>query len=168
MRKNQYYHYFVEGEDEKKLVNVLKTDMGLVCPGKVEIFNVTQERLTKLRIMNLKQGTKVVLIFDTDAGNPEILNQNLSFLHRQGIISEVICVTQVHNLEDELMRSCAVKQPKELLGSRTNSDFKRDLILEKHLARKLRDAGFEMKYFWSSQDQDIYKEIKNAGYKIKR
>ena len=30
MGKEKYYQYFVEGEDEKKLVDVLKSDMKLI------------------------------------------------------------------------------------------------------------------------------------------
>ena len=79
MGKERYYQYFVEGEDEKKFVDVLKSDLKLIYPGKVQIFNVTQQKLTRLRMMNLKKGTKVVLIFDTDAGNVSILNENIKF-----------------------------------------------------------------------------------------
>lgn len=45
----------------------------------LNIFNVTQQRLTKLRLMNLKRGTKVVLVFDTDEGNELILRYNIEF-----------------------------------------------------------------------------------------
>lgn len=41
---NKNYHYFVEGEDEKKLLSVLKTDMQLILPGKIEHFNIIQEK----------------------------------------------------------------------------------------------------------------------------
>ncbi len=83
MGKERYYQYFVEGEDEKKFVDVLKSDLKLIYPGKVQIFNVTQQKLTRLRMMNLKKGTKVVLIFDTDAGNVSILNENIKFLKKE-------------------------------------------------------------------------------------
>ena len=59
----KYYHYFVEGQDEEKLINVLKTDMRCIVPGKVQKFNVVQEKLTKHRIMQLKQGTDFVMSF---------------------------------------------------------------------------------------------------------
>lgn len=45
---NKNYHYFVEGEDEKKLLSVLKTDMQLILPGKIEHFNIIQEKLPNL------------------------------------------------------------------------------------------------------------------------
>ncbi len=43
-------------------------------------------------------------------------------------VKEVICITQVKNLEDELLRSCDVKQIKELTGSKSNSNYKRDML----------------------------------------
>lgn len=35
-----YYHYFVEGPDDKKVLDTLKTDLRMILPGKVEKFNV--------------------------------------------------------------------------------------------------------------------------------
>lgn len=122
MGKEKYYQYFVEGEDEKKLVDVLKSDMKLIVSGKSQVFNVTQQKLTRLRVMNLKPGTTVVLIFDADAGNLQILKDNINFLHKEKVVSEVICVIQVRNLEDELIRCCNIRQIKELLGSKSEKD----------------------------------------------
>lgn len=75
----KYYQYYVEGQDEEKLIQVLKTELRLIEPGKVEKFNVVSEELTKLRIMSLKMGTIVVLVFDTDAGNINTLKKILNF-----------------------------------------------------------------------------------------
>lgn len=49
MAKNRYYHYFVEGQDEEKVVQVLKTDLRCIVPGKVQVFNVIEQKLTKMR-----------------------------------------------------------------------------------------------------------------------
>jgi hypothetical protein len=35
MGRNNIYYYFVEGEDEEKLIQVLKTDLRCIVPGKV-------------------------------------------------------------------------------------------------------------------------------------
>ena len=51
-------------------------------------------------------------------------------------MSDVICITQVHNLEDELKRSCNIRQIKDLLGSKSNSEFKHDLIKAKKSGQK--------------------------------
>ena len=40
MGKNKYYQYFVEGDDDKKFIDTLKTEMQLIIPGKVQKFNV--------------------------------------------------------------------------------------------------------------------------------
>ncbi len=168
MRKNEYFQYFVEGEDERKLINVLKSDLEFILPRRVQIFNVTQQRLTKLRLMNLKRGTKVVLVFDTDEGNELILRYNIEFLKGADVVSEVICVTQVRNLEDDLKRSCKMNQIKDLLGSKSNKDFKHDLIKEKNLAGKLKKFQFNFSKFWDTIDKDRYREIKNEAYKIKK
>lgn len=32
------FQYYVEGDDEKRLIEVLKTDMRLIIPGKVQIL----------------------------------------------------------------------------------------------------------------------------------
>lgn len=45
MGQSKYYHYFVEGEDEEKLIQVLKTDLRLIVPGKVQKFNVVEAKI---------------------------------------------------------------------------------------------------------------------------
>lgn len=37
--KHKTYCYFVEGQDEKKIIDTLKTDLRLIQPGKVQIVN---------------------------------------------------------------------------------------------------------------------------------
>ena len=168
MGKEKYYQYFVEGEDEKKLVDVLKSDMKLIVSGKSQVFNVTQQKLTRLRVMNLKPGTTVVLIFDADAGNLQILKDNINFLHKEKVVSEVICVIQVRNLEDELIRCCNIRQIKELLGSKSEKEYKTDLIKEKNLAKKLTEKKVDINLLWIMSDTGKYIEIENNAQKIKR
>ena len=86
MGQGKYYHYFVEGEDEEKLIQVLKTDLRLIVPGKVQKFNVVEQKLTRLRLMSLKEGTTVILVFDTDTGKVDILKENIEFLKKEGFI----------------------------------------------------------------------------------
>lgn len=163
----KYYCYFVEGHDEEKLIDTLKTDLQYIVPGKVQVFNVVQERLTKLRIMQLKKGTVAILVFDTDSGNIQILQDNIEFLKKSGIIKKVLCITQVKNLEDELVRSCDIRKITELTGSKSGKDYKRDLIKEGQLDRKLKKHNFDMEKFWSKTDQGMYRGIVNDAEKIK-
>lgn len=106
---NNIYHYYVEGDDEKKVIDTLKTSMQLIISGKVDVFNVIERKFTRNQIMRLKQGTIVVLVFDTDTNQVDTLLENILFLQKQPIVKKVICVPQVKNLEDELLRSCNIK-----------------------------------------------------------
>lgn len=167
MGQGKYYHYFVEGENEEKLIKVLKTDLQMIIPGKVQTFNIVEKKLTRTRIMSLKKGTTVVLVFDTDTGNAAILQDNIAFLKKEGTVKEVLCVAQVRNLEDELVRSCNIKQIRELTGSRSNRDFKRDMIKDNNFDQKLLQHGFDLGKFWNEMPGDEYRGIKNDGYRIK-
>lgn len=62
MNKNANVQYFVEGEDEKKLVNTLKNDLKVIIPGRVQIKNVVQDIVSDMILRTFKQGTIVVLI----------------------------------------------------------------------------------------------------------
>ena len=68
----EYFQYYVEGEDEEKLVNVLKSDMQCIEAGKVQVLNPVLEKITPLRLRTLKKNATVILVFDTDAGESEI------------------------------------------------------------------------------------------------
>ena len=48
MSKN-IYHFFVEGEGERAIINTLKTDFQCIQAGKVDVFNVIQNKLNNLR-----------------------------------------------------------------------------------------------------------------------
>lgn len=167
MQEMKHCQYFVEGEDEEKLVYELISEMQLIVPGRVKVFNVTLEKLTKLRLMSLQMGTIVVLVFDTDAGNLSVLRDNMELLKQAENISDVICVTQVKNLEDELVRACNIKDVKELLGAVSMKDFKRRLLKEKNLSKKLREHGFDIGKFWSKQDDHVYAGVRNDASRIK-
>lgn len=68
---------------------------------------VVDNRFTKLRVRNFAMDTVAVFVFDTDIEtNLDILRFNVDFLGKQKCIKEVICIPQVKNLEDELLRAC--------------------------------------------------------------
>lgn len=164
--KREQYHYFVEGEDDRKVVNTLKTDLQWIKPGKVQVFNVIEEELTSLITRTLKPGTIVVLVFDTDTGKKNTLLKNIRFLQKDSNVKQVLCIMQVKNLEDEFLRSCAMSQIKELTGSKSNSDYKRDLLRQSNLADKLKKHQFQFEKFWNSSDK-VYESICNDSAQIK-
>lgn len=165
--KSRYIQYYVEGEDEVKLLNTLKGKMELIRPGKVQKLNATTCLLTDARLRALSQNTMVVLIFDTDAGNPETLKQNLDKLKHCTLVSEIVTIPQVRNLEEELLRSCKIHTIQELLKSKSRSDFKYDLIHVSNLDCKLIEHGFQIARFWSGTPTAPYQSIKNLSAKIK-
>lgn len=164
--KREQYHYFVEGEDDRKVVNTLKTDLQWIKPGKVQVFNVIEEELTSLITRTLKPGTIVVLVFDTDTGKKNTLLKNIRFLQKDSNVKQVLCIMQVKNLEDEFLRSCAISQIKELTGSKSNSDYKRDLLRQSNLVDKLKKHQFQFEKFWNSSDK-VYESICNDSAQIK-
>lgn len=80
MRKNVHYQYYVEGEDEKTVLNALKTELQCIQSGRIDKFNVIQKHFNIAHIRPLKQNTIVVLVYDTDVENTDILEQNIRFL----------------------------------------------------------------------------------------
>jgi len=168
MIRNKYYHYFVEGENEEKIVNILKTELQWIVPGKVQKFNVIEKLLTKNRLLTLNCGTIVILVFDTDTGKSDILRQNIALLKKHKSVKDIYCITQVDNLEDELVRSCTIKEIKELTDSDSNSDFKRDMLKDTKLKNKLLKCNFDFEKFWNSVPPKKYQGINNDAKKIKK
>ena len=126
MSKN-IYHFFVEGVGERIIINTLKTDFQCIQAGKVDVFNVIQNKLNKNILMKLKPGTIVILVFDTDKDETDILDSNLRFLKKQPNVKKVIIIPEVKKLEDELVRSCNITNVKDLMRSKSNSECKSDL-----------------------------------------
>lgn len=165
--KNQYVLYYVEGEDEEKLLNTLKSELLSIRPGKIQKLNVVEQSITRARLMSIRPGTLVVLVFDTDTGNVDILNKNIKALKACPAVSKIITIPQVCNLEDELVRSCNIRQIKELLNSRNNSDFKTDIIKVTNLRNKLIEHEFNINCFWASHPRTPYQNIENESREVK-
>ena len=64
------YHYYVEGENERALVETLSKcedeKFNVIRPGKIDVFNVVEREIKSTHMMNLKDNTVAVLVFDTD------------------------------------------------------------------------------------------------------
>lgn len=167
--KNTNILYFVEGEDEKKLVNVLKAELKLIKAGKVQVLNVVEEIITDAMLRPLKKDTTVVLVFDTDTRNVGILNYNILRLKECNAVSKIITIPQVANLEDELIRSCNIKKITDLLNSPSLTDFKRDFIRINNLNAKLIEHKFDIDVLWSQKPPILYQniDIENNSKEIK-
>lgn len=168
MGKGDIFHFYVEGEDEKSLLEALKRDIGCIESGKIDRFNVVQNKFTIARIRPLKPGTVVVLIYDTDVEDTiDILKYNIDFLKKQNGIKDVICIPQVKNLEDELLRACNIKKITELTKSASKTNYKRDLISCKNLAARLSMCEFNIAHLWNSIPNNSFKHFGNNAETIK-
>ena len=165
--KSKYVLYYVEGDDEVKLINVLKSNLRVIKSGKVQKLNVLQQEITTARLRAIKPETMIVLVFDTDTTNLEILKENLKILKSCNLVSEVVTIPQFHNLEEELIRSCNIKNITQLLNSKSRTEFKTDLIRVSNLDKKLKDHDFDITRFWSQKPQPPYDEIPNQSERIK-
>lgn len=160
-------HYYVEGVDEKKVVEVLKTDLRVIRPGKVTLLNPVAQEIKTMHLRSLAVGTMIVLVFDTDAGSIDILMKNLKILKACRSVSEVVLIPQVPNLEGELVRSCDIKDIRELLNSQTRTEFKHDIIHVTNLANKLSQHNFSISLFWEGVPQPPYHKTENQAHKVK-
>ena len=168
MKKNEVYHYYVEGHDEKKIVDILKRDMGCIKSGKVDIFNAVQNRFSEARIRTLKSGTIVVLIYDTDVeSNITIMNENIIFLKKQPCVKKVLCIPQVKNLEDELINACNIKSISELTKSKSDINYKRDLINCSNLDARLKQNNFQISKLWNRKPDNKFQKFGNDAEQIK-
>lgn len=165
--KSKYVQYYVEGQDEEKLINVLKTQLGLIIPGKVQRLNVVEQGINNVRLRALSAGTMVILVFDTDTGKIDILKKNIEVLRACKSVTDIVLIPQVPNLEGELVRSCNIRKIEELLKSKSKTEFKSDLIRVSNLAQKLQEHQFDIRLFWSSKAPAPYQELENQADMVK-
>lgn len=163
----EYFQYYVEGEDEEKLINVLKSDMQCIVAGKVQVLNPVTEKITAMRLRTLKKYTTVILVFDTDVSETKILEENIKTLNRCANVKNVYCIPQVFKVEDELENCCNINSIDDLLGTFGSKEFKHRLIIEKNLKKKLETAGFDIRKLWSKSPTGLFKDIPNDSDKIK-
>lgn len=166
---NTRTQYYVEGKCEKKLVKTL-IEQNLIIPGQTDVLNPVQERIQLTHLRKFPQKTTIVLIFDTDTSDTDILKSNIQFLSSQPNINRVILIPQVPNLEGELIRCSDVRQIRSLINCRSNSEFKAAFIEEKHLFEKLLLHGFDFGQLWSTTpDQHFLKAgVQNSSDLIRK
>ena len=123
MALDTVYFYLVEGQTEEKAVKILKEKY--IASGKVIILHQRKINNTLLRIM--PAHSKSVIVFDTDSPDTvHTLDTNIDMLTQENI--EAVLIPQVNNFEDEIVYATSVKNIKELLNSKSNSDFKSDFL----------------------------------------
>ena len=159
-------HYFVEGENERKLIETIKNKY--LYSGKIKIINTIQNKIPNSILRTLERETVVVLVFDTDVGKIDILDENIKLIMSSNNVKDVICIPQIKNLEDELIYSTNINKIVDLLESKSKKDFKNDFNNCKNLMKKLENKEFKISKLWSRNAVDIYKKYKNDSEVIKK
>lgn len=159
--------YFAEGKCEERLLNALKESPQKIYPGRVKVFNVIQELIPKSQLVTIQAGTMVVLVFDTDVPNTECLKENIKRLNTLCTRVKLVFLPQVLNFEDELVRSCEIKNVTELTHSRSNKDFKRDFCALKNVRAVLDRANLNMSKIWTEKTHDNFAFIVENSHEIK-
>ena len=143
------YKYFVEGECEQKLINALKTPpSNYLVAGKVEVFNFTKERITPQRIAVLKRNTVIILVYDIDVKNTEILEENIKRLKTFGF-KIIYHIQSINNFEDEIVYSTSIKNIDELYNTNNVSEFKSSFLHQGDILLKLSKNNFDPNKIWS-------------------
>ena len=159
-------HYFVEGENERKLIETIKNKY--LYSGKIKIINTIQNKVPNSILRTLERETVVVLVFDTDVEKIDILDENIKLIMSSNNVKDVICIPQIKNLEDELIYSTNINKIVDLLESKSKKDFKNDFNNCKNLMKKLENKEFKISKLWSRNAVDIYKKYKNDSEVIKK
>lgn len=149
--KNYNLFYLVEGECDEAVVRALKERY--IHSGKIKVINVATKKVSDLIRRRIESSTICILIFDSDIfntgkGNPKIILENISKLEKSPNVKKVIVICQDENLEDEIVRATTIKNIKELLGSNSVTDFKREVLSCNNLLKKLEDKNFDITKFW--------------------
>ncbi len=159
--------YFVEGECEQKLINALKDNPALLIPGKIKVFNIVQEKLPRSILLSIRDSY-VVLVFDVDVGNSDILKANINNLIKCCSGIKIVTVPQVINFEEELVRATDVTKIYNLTHSKSSSDFKRDFIKLSNCRSVLVSHKLDIRQLWTKRPTNIFSFVEQQSNIIKQ
>lgn len=173
--KNNPVQYFVEGKTEKAFIEQIKNKY--ILSGKIDVLNILQNDIKNSRLINIKPNTTIVLIFDTDVQEKELLNrlaQNIKILKASKHIKEVVVISQVLNFEDELVYATNIKSIEKFIPNCTKKEFKSKFIkLGSNMIAMLEKQDFDADKLWSrsvNKDNIFYiinkNEVMSAKIKI--
>ncbi|MDY6391354.1 MAG: hypothetical protein SPL80_00780 [Bacilli bacterium] len=170
------YQYYVEGGCEYNFLHSYmhaKNQDFLIRPGRIEILNPITERISDVKAMTIKKGTRVVLVFDTDVNSTSILEENIRTLKRVSGLSnkDIIFVMSVKCFEEELVFSSKklnnIKGLIKLFNAEGVNAFKSEFTNCKNLVDKLSQTGFDIRLMWSRSAHKPFDQYPSGGNAIK-
>lgn len=152
---SKIFQYFVEGECEEKLINTLKAPpMNALIPGKVEVLNVVCSKISKQRLMVLKPKTNIILVYDTDVAQTDILEENVRMLKSYGF-TNIYHIQSIRTFEDELVYASKIAEISEMYHTVSLEDFKKKFIHQSNLKDKLASIQFQSERIWSRVNTNL-------------
>ena len=79
-------HYFVEGENERKLIETIKNKY--LYSGKIKVMNVIQNKVPRSILRTLERET--IVVFDTDIEKIDILDENIKLIKSSNNVRDII------------------------------------------------------------------------------
>ena len=155
-------------DDQKNMVDLLK-EQRMIVAGKSEVFNPVQDLFNLMHVRMLPPNSIIIFVFDTDKPETDTLIRNLKFLRSRPSVHDVICIPQVRNFEDEIIRSTDIHHLRDFFHCDRDSEFKQRFLEERRLISKLSTHQFDPGKFWSSSPDRAFldKGIVNDAAVIK-
>ena len=145
-------HYFVEGECEKKFIDEYKAgNNAAFYPGKVEVFNFINKRITLARLGSISKNTQIILVYDTDVLDDAMMLENIGFLKSKGF-KNILHIQSIKKFEDELVYSTSLKNINEMFNTDSTNEFKNKFIKANNLKGKLLKLNFNAAKIWSRKN----------------
>ena len=142
--------YFVEGQCEQKLIEALKEEPQRVRPGKIKVWNLIKDEIPSSILLTIKEGSVVVMVFDTDVPQTDKLKKNILNLKTRCKRITIVYLAQVRNLEDELVRCTDVSKVQDLTNSNSKREFKRDFCAMTNCRHVLERHHLDIEKLWNS------------------
>ena len=161
--------YYVEGPCEQQLITALKEQPAKLIPGKIKVFNVSQNLIPKSQMLSIQPGTMIVLAFDTDVPHTATLKKNIELLKRYCGKIQIIYLAQVLRLEEELVRCTDVKTVVELTKSNSVKNFKTDFckMKKKECRVMLERHKLNLNKLWTTKRPTEFSFVEINGDKVK-
>ena len=80
------FHYFVEGKNERKLIETIKNKY--LYSGKIKVMNVIQNKVPRSILRTLERET--IVVFDTDIEKIDILDENIKLIKSSNNVRDII------------------------------------------------------------------------------
>lgn len=158
--------YFVEGQCEQKIVEALKEEPQRLRSGKVKVLNPITQEIPSSVLLTIKEGSVVVLVFDTDIPVTEQLKNNIRRIRKYCKV-DIVYLGQVLNLEDELVRCTDISRIQELTNSKSNKDFKRDFCAMTNCRQVLDRHNLNVELLWNSRYPEKFVFLENNSKTVK-